>query len=173
MCVKNDLEVNDTPPDQGQDDGLVFQKTELERLGRQRPDVFSTPISEVLFCSSILLTMMMSVSTITETIQNVPSIADECFPCIQEFFFSGCNILLPTVSSQLHIPESAQIWPSSVFPLVTGAFLLPMGRVADRYGGYIVFTSGLAWFFAWLLIAGFSQNYMMLIFCRVSTLFFF
>lgn len=34
------------------------------------------------------------------------------------------------------------------------------------YGGYVVFVSGLAWFFIWSLVSGFSQNYIMLNFCR-------
>lgn len=50
--------------------------------------------------------------------------------------------------------------------MVTGAFLLPLGRLADIYGGYIVFTCGMIWFTIWTLVAGFSQNYLMLIFCR-------
>lgn len=74
--------------------------------------------------------------------------------------------MLPTVTSELQIPDSAQIWPSSVFSLVAGASLLPLGRAADIYGGYIVFTAGLAWFFVWTLVVGFSQNYLMLIICR-------
>lgn len=49
---------------------------------------------------------------------------------------------------------------------MAGAFLLPLGRVADIYGGYIVFASGLGWFFVWSLVAGFSQNYLMFIICR-------
>lgn len=73
---------------------------------------------------------------------------------------------MPTVSSELHVPESAQVWPSSVFSLVAGAFLLPAGRIADIHGGYVVFTSGLAWFFLWTLVAGFSQDHTMLIVCR-------
>lgn len=44
--------------------------------------------------------------------------------------------------------------------------LLPMGRLGDMYGGYLVYNAGLLWFFLWALIAGFSKNYMMLIFCR-------
>jgi MFS family permease len=50
--------------------------------------------------------------------------------------------------------------------LVTGAFLLPLSRLADIYGGYVVFTCGMIWFTIWTLIAGFSQNYLMLIACR-------
>lgn len=34
------------------------------------------------------------------------------------------------------------------------------------YGGYLIFNGGLIWFFIWVLIAGFSKNYMMLIICR-------
>jgi MFS family permease len=50
--------------------------------------------------------------------------------------------------------------------LVTGAFLLPFARLADIYGAYIVFTSGLIWLCVWSLISGFSQNYLMLTLCR-------
>jgi MFS family permease len=49
---------------------------------------------------------------------------------------------------------------------VTGAFLLPFGRLADIYGGHLVFTIGLAWFLIWTLICGFSKNYLMLNICR-------
>ena len=34
------------------------------------------------------------------------------------------------------------------------------------YGGYIVYVSGLAWFIIWSVVAGFSQNELMLDFCR-------
>lgn len=79
---------------------------------------------------------------------------------------SGFNILLPIVTTELDIPIVAQVWPSSVFSLVAGAFLLPLGRIADIYGGYIVFVSGLGWFLIWSIVAGFSQNYGMLIAAR-------
>jgi MFS family permease len=85
---------------------------------------------------------------------------------VAEYFVSGFNVLLPALSEALHIPSQAETWPASVFSLVTGAFLLPAGRLADIFGGYIVFSVGLAWFVVWSLIAGFSQNYIMLIFCR-------
>jgi MFS family permease len=73
---------------------------------------------------------------------------------------------LPAVSKTLDIPADARTWPSSVFSLVTGAFLLPFGRVADMHGGYILFLAGMVWFLVWSLIAGFSQNYQMLIVTR-------
>ena len=85
---------------------------------------------------------------------------------VAEYFVSGFNVLLPALSEALDIPSNAETWPASVFSLVLGAFLLPAGRVADIFGGYTVFCAGLAWFVVWSLIAGFSQNYIMLIFCR-------
>ena len=84
----------------------------------------------------------------------------------QEYFISGFNIILPSLEAALDIPPRLRTWPASVFSLVTGAFLLPFGRLADIYGGYLVFLSGLTWFFVWSFIAGFSKNYLMLIFCR-------
>ncbi|KAF3766894.1 MFS general substrate transporter [Cryphonectria parasitica EP155] len=124
-------------------DPTLQQKTELERMGRERPKVFSTALEEVLFVASMVMSMLMS-----------------------EYFVSGFNIFLPLVSVELHIPDSAQVWPSSVFSLVTGSFLLPFGRIADIYGGFIVFTGGLVWYLVWTIIAGFSQNYHMLIAAR-------
>lgn len=47
-----------------------------------------------------------------------------------------------------------------------GALLLPLGRIADIYGGFVVFTAGMAWFVVWTVIAGFSVNYEMLIAAR-------
>jgi MFS family permease len=67
---------------------------------------------------------------------------------------------------ELEIPEDARTWPASIFSVVTGALLLPFGRLVDMYGGYIIYNIGLLWFIIWSLIAGFSTNYIMLIFCR-------
>lgn len=127
-----------TPPPSGS-----YTAAELERLGRERPAAFKSIWVELGFCFSLLGSMF-----------------------VVEYFVSGFNVLLPALSEALHIPSQAETWPASVFSLVTGAFLLPAGRLADIFGGYIVFTVGLAWFVAWSLIAGFSQNYIMLILCR-------
>ncbi|KAF2451906.1 MFS general substrate transporter [Karstenula rhodostoma CBS 690.94] len=127
-----------TPPSAG-----AYTPAELERLGRERPPAFKTIWVELGFCFSLLGSML-----------------------VVEYFVSGFNVLLPALSGALHIPSQAETWPASVFSLVTGAFLLPAGRLADIFGGYTVFTVGLAWFVVWSLIAGFSQNYIMLIFCR-------
>ncbi|KAF7563087.1 hypothetical protein G7046_g1016 [Stylonectria norvegica] len=116
---------------------------DVEVLGRQRPPVFGSRWSELGFCFALLGSMFMA-----------------------EYFVSGFLIILPPLAIELVIPQSSQTWPSSVFSLVTGAFLLPFGRLGDMYGGYMLFNIGLVWFFVWSLIAGFSQNYIMLIICR-------
>lgn len=121
----------------------TYSQSEIERLGRERPEVFTSIWMELGFCFALLGSMFVS-----------------------EYFVSGFNILLPELTEALNIPANAQTWPASVFSLVTGAFLLPFGRLADMFGGYLVFNIGLAWFLIWSIIAGFSQNYVMLIVCR-------
>ncbi|ORY14408.1 major facilitator superfamily domain-containing protein [Clohesyomyces aquaticus] len=120
-----------------------YSPSEIERLGRERPDAFASIRTEVGFCFSLLGSMFVA-----------------------EYFVSGFNLLLPSLTASLHIPSQAETWPASVFSLVTGALLLPSGRLADMFGGKIVFVTGLIWFLVWSIIAGFSQNYIMLILCR-------
>lgn len=79
---------------------------------------------------------------------------------------SGFHIVLPPLSEALSIPPASQTWPSSVFSLVAGSCLLPLGRLSDMYGGYLVFNCGLFWFGTWAMAAGFSSNYIMLVVFR-------
>ncbi|KAF3797700.1 Drug resistance protein [Colletotrichum gloeosporioides] len=139
MARHNDTERDATGPG----DRRSATSFDVELLGRQRPAVFKSQWSEIGFCFSLLGSMLMA-----------------------EYFVSGFHIILPPLAKELNIPAASQTWPSSVFSLVTGAFLLPLGRLGDMYGGYFVFNIGLAWFFVWCLIAAFSNNYLMLIFCR-------
>ncbi|KAH7165446.1 major facilitator superfamily domain-containing protein [Dactylonectria macrodidyma] len=115
----------------------------VEKLGRQRPANFASLWAEFGFGVALLGSMLLA-----------------------EFFVSGFHIILPPLVSELDIPQASQTWPSSVFSLITGAFLLPMGRLGDKHGGYVLFNAGLLWFFLWCLVAGFSSNYTMLIVCR-------
>ncbi|KAK8073720.1 drug resistance protein [Apiospora phragmitis] len=120
-----------------------FNKTEIERLGRQRPEILSSAIAEFGFVTAIIMSMMMG-----------------------EFFVSGFNIVLPTVSDNLNIPGPSRTWPAEVPSLTTAALLLPCARLSDRYGGRLVFLAGVSWLVVWSLICGFSQNTDMLIVCR-------
>lgn len=49
---------------------------------------------------------------------------------------------------------------------MAGAFLFPLGRVTDMYGGYLVFNGGLLWFTVWTVAAGFAGNFTVLVLCR-------
>lgn len=53
--------------------------------------------------------------------------------------------------------------------LVVGSFLFPMGRLADMYGGYMVYTAGMAWFITWTIISGLTRNFEMLVVCRAMS----
>lgn len=75
-------------------------------------------------------------------------------------------MLVPTIVSDLRIPENKATWPASAFSLVVASFLLPFGRIADIYGGYPVYISGVLWLAVWSIIAGFSQNEIMMDVCR-------
>lgn len=119
------------------------EQQRIERLGRERPAQFKSAWAEIAFVYSIV-----------------------CSQLIGEYFVSGFNVLLPTLMNKLDIEPSAAVWPSAAFALTTSAFLLPFGRVADMLGGYVVYMFGLVWFTVWSIIAGFSQNSLMLIFCR-------
>jgi MFS family permease len=66
----------------------------------------------------------------------------------------------------LGIGQKSATWPASAFSLTLSVFLLIFGRLGDMYGGYPIYIGGLAWLTLWSLIAGFSQNELMLNFCR-------
>lgn len=157
----SDEDIEDRAPSSLPRDASSLQNLDLERIGRQRPEAFSSTTAEVFFGCSMLISMLMSVSCRTPQTRGNHD-ADST----QEFYISGFFIVLPSISVDLHIPNSSQIWPSSVFSLVVGAFLLPFGRMADICGGFAVFNFGLRWFFIWTLLAGFSKDYPMLIAAR-------
>ncbi len=85
---------------------------------------------------------------------------------MEEYFVSGFNVILPTLLVRLDIPQTGAVWPAAAFALVTAAFLLPFGRLSDKYGAYPIFIFGLTWFCVWSVIVGFSINELMLDFCR-------
>ncbi|MCJ1419314.1 hypothetical protein MMC32_005668 [Xylographa parallela] len=124
----------------------MTEESERERvdgLGRERPLQFKSLWAEALFVYTIVASQFMA-----------------------EYFVSGFNVILPSLIMALDIPQAASVWPAGAFALVTSAFLLPFGRMADMFGGYPVYLAGLAWFSVWSLIAGFSKNALMLDFCR-------
>ncbi|KAJ1556086.1 hypothetical protein HK405_007381 [Cladochytrium tenue] len=55
-------------------------------------------------------------------------------------------VALPTISADLAIPVSLQLWPSSVYSLTIGCTLLLFGAIADAVGNRPVFLFGSALF---------------------------
>lgn len=119
------------------------EKDRIERLGRQRPEGLSSAWKEFGFIFSVTMSQVLT-----------------------EYWVSGFIILVPTVTEALDIAASSAVWPASAFSLVVSSFLLPFGRLADIYGGYPVYLAGCIWTAVWGLIGGFSQNELMLVFCR-------
>ncbi|KAI1916635.1 hypothetical protein LOZ61_000903 [Ophidiomyces ophidiicola] len=120
-----------------------YNELDLDKLGRARPDVFSNAWAEAMFCFSIVMSQVLS-----------------------EYFISGFNVIIPTLVKQFDIPDAMAVWPASAFSLVIASVLLFFGRLGDMIGGFPVYVGGMAWLCVWSIIAGFSQNRLMLIFCR-------
>ena len=135
------------------------ERARIERMGRERTTQFKSFAAELAFCYSVIASQFMSVSSVAATPLKGPNPN-------QEYFVSGFNLLLPTLIKDLSIPQASAIWPASAFALVSAAFFLPCGRLADMYGGYPVYLFGLVWFTVWSIIAGFAQNSLMLDFSR-------
>ncbi|CAG9977612.1 unnamed protein product [Clonostachys byssicola] len=131
------------PPTTPAPDTPTMSNEELERLGRQRPEILKSWLVEVSFVTTVVLSMMMS-----------------------EYFISGFFICLPAVAVSLDMPDSVRTWPAAVINLTTACLLLPFSRLADRHGSKVIFLSGHAWLVAWSLVSGFSRNSTMLIVCR-------
>lgn len=135
-------------PDDGRDATPAEQAEEtlsarIERLGRQRPAVFTSLSREVAFVFSISMSQLLT-----------------------DFFVSGFTVILPTLIRELNIPQATSVWPATAFSLVIASTLLVFGRLGDMYGGYPIFMSGLAWLLLWSIVAGFSVNPIMLNICR-------
>ncbi|OJJ98915.1 hypothetical protein ASPACDRAFT_1881671 [Aspergillus aculeatus ATCC 16872] len=112
----------------------------IERLGRERPPAFSSIWSELAFCFSIIMCQVLA-----------------------EYYISGSNVLLPTLLDELDISSALSIWPSTALSLAVTSTLLIYGRLADMYGGFIMYFGGMVWLTITSLIAGLSRNWMMFI----------
>lgn len=115
----------------------------IERLGRERPPAFKSIWHEIAFGFSIYMSQVLT-----------------------EYFVSGFTVILPTLITELNIPQASSVWPATAFSLVIASTLLVFGRLGDMIGGYPVYIAGLAWLAVWSLICGFSTNPLMLDFCR-------
>ncbi|KAI9646664.1 hypothetical protein NHQ30_004661 [Ciborinia camelliae] len=115
----------------------------IERLGRQRPEVFRSLWAEIGFVFSISMSQVLT-----------------------EYFVTGFTVILPTLIKNMEIPSASATWPASAFSLTLACFLLVFGRLSDMYGGYPAYVAGFVWLTLWSLVGGFSTNLIMLNFCR-------
>ncbi|PHH84487.1 hypothetical protein CDD83_1860 [Cordyceps sp. RAO-2017] len=122
---------------------LPPQRLDVEKLGRQRPADFSSTWLEVAFVTSMLGALSMC-----------------------DFVIGGFQVVLPALVKPFDIPPGSQTWPSSVLTLVAGAFLFPLGRLSDMYGGFFLFNGGLLWLTLWTVVGGFAGNFTVLVVCR-------
>ncbi|KAK5176012.1 hypothetical protein LTR44_011427 [Exophiala sp. CCFEE 6388] len=118
-------------------------QAQIERLGRERPPRLTSFWSEVMFVFSIIMSQFLT-----------------------EYFVSGFTVILPVLIRELNVPQASSVWPATAFSLVIASTLLVFGRLGDMWGAYPIFLLGLAWLLIWSIIAGFSINPLMLIFCR-------
>ncbi|SCV74067.1 BQ2448_6499 [Microbotryum intermedium] len=66
---------------------------------------------------------------------------------INSYFSGALTVSLPQVQKDLKIAASALQWPLTLYALVLGSTLLPMGRLADVYGPRLLFLIGTALYF--------------------------
>ncbi len=115
----------------------------IERLSRERPQVFPSVWAEISFIFSIVMSMI-----------------------ITEFFVSGFTVILPTLIQDLQIPQSSSVWPATAFSLAIASSLLFFGRLGDMYGGFPLYVAGMTWLTFWSIVAVFSIGPLTLDFCR-------
>ncbi|WP_005035769.1 MFS transporter [Holophaga foetida] len=68
------------------------------------------------------------------------------------FMISSLNLAIPAIGLQFQGSQYQLNWVVASFLLVTGSFLLPMGKLADLTGRVRIFKIGLALFFAGSLL---------------------
>ena len=135
-----------TPTPPASMDSIPVEETEeqkIQRLGRERPPYFKNARTEFSFVAAVAMSQILT-----------------------EYFVSGFNIILPTLTAELDIPTASSVWPATAFSLSIASTLLFFGRLGDQYGGFITYIAGLTWLLVWSIVAGFSQNSLMIIFCR-------
>lgn len=60
------------------------------------------------------------------------------------FMGSAINVALPAIAGEFHLGAVALSWVTQVFFLTAAVFLLPFGKLADRYGRKRIFLYGIA-----------------------------
>jgi EmrB/QacA subfamily drug resistance transporter len=83
------------------------------------------------------------------------------------FLSTSVNIALPTINAEFAVPDQALLnWLVTSYLLVSAIFVVPFGRIADRYGLKKVFVTGLFIIVGSSLLCAISDSIYMLIASR-------
>lgn len=138
----------------------------VERLGRERPPSFGSWYSEYTLCFSVVMSQILAVCNPSYLPESWTTKEIVLISGFQEYYISGFNVLLPTMITELDIPPSSTIWPSTALSLVVASTLLIFGRLADMFGAFALYVVGVLWLAISSIGAGFSQTWLMLVIFR-------
>ena len=83
------------------------------------------------------------------------------------FMGSALNLAIPTIGQDLEGNAIMLNWIVTSFLLVSAAFLLPFGRLADMRGRKIIFVSGVVVFGVASLLCGAANSMVLLLMARI------
>jgi MFS family permease len=79
------------------------------------------------------------------------------------FMTTSINVALPSIQSELDLGAVALGWLPLAYILASAIFLLPFGKIADRFGRRLLYLLGLIIFFASSLALVFADSYVPLV----------
>jgi len=79
------------------------------------------------------------------------------------FMTTSINVALPSIETELNLGAVALGWLPLAYILASAIFLLPFGKIADRFGRRLLYLLGLAIFFLSSLALVFADSYVPLL----------
>jgi EmrB/QacA subfamily drug resistance transporter len=84
------------------------------------------------------------------------------------FMTTAINIALPSIQTEFHLSAVALGWLPLGYMLASAVFLLPFGKLGDRYGRRLLFLTGVTIFALSSVALVFAGSYALLIIFRVT-----
>jgi EmrB/QacA subfamily drug resistance transporter len=84
------------------------------------------------------------------------------------FNFTAINVALPDIQKELRLGAVALGWLPLAYILASAVFLLPFGKIGDRFGRRMVFLTGLVIFLLSTVALVFADSYAMLVALRAA-----
>ncbi|MEM2104145.1 MAG: MFS transporter [Candidatus Bathyarchaeia archaeon] len=88
-------------------------------------------------------------------------------PLLTAFMVSSLNVAIPSIVNEFSISIVAQNWIPMANLLPSTALLVPLGKLADIYGGKRIFTAGVVLYTFSCLLLAFSTSWLQLVGFRV------